>query len=347
MKLAGVKAVIPSRTIDNQAIKSMVAEQSAGLLKRDLQAALNRIDFYLTYSASDRRRWLADGEAPFDLLEQAIEGALAQASAKRSEVELIIYTGVDRGFLEPAMAYMVGAAFGMPHAHCFDIVDACMSWTRAVFIVSNLLAAGQYKNALIVNCECNMRYGGRVNPGCFRLTSVQDVEWNFPAYTVGEASTATFFVRDDSRRWEFHFSSASDYSDLCSVPLDGFDRYCKPGPRIGRNGPNQFTSFGSDLFRAATPPALEIFKKLSVPRDEIKAIFPHAASKRVWWDMGTELGVAHKIRFVYPHYGNLVSASVPTALAEAWSEGAVRESDTLAGWVGSAGISCASFAFQL
>ena len=347
MKLAGVKAVIPSRTVDNQAIKSMVADQSAAVLKDQLQAALKRIHFYLTYSAAERRQWLADGEAPFDLLEKAIEGALSQASAKRSQVELIVYTGVDRGFLEPAMAYMVGAAFGMSHAHCFDVVDACMSWTRAAFIVSNLLAAGQYKNALIVNCECSMRYGGPVNPGCFRLSSAEEVEWNFPAYTVGEAASATFFEQDKSRPWEFHFWSGAEHSDLCSLPLDGFDRYCRPSPRIGRNGPNRFTSFGSDLFRAATRPAVEVFKRLSVPRDEIKAIFPHAATKRGWWDIGMELGVAEKIRFVYPQYGNLVSASVPTAIAEAWSDGAIRESDTLAGWVASAGISCASFAFQL
>jgi 3-oxoacyl-[acyl-carrier-protein] synthase III len=84
-----------------------------------------------------------------------------------------------------------------------------------------------------------------------------------------------------------------------------------------------------------------------MPHDEIKAIFPHAASKRLWLDMGNEIGVADKIRFIYPCYGNLVSASVPTAIAEAWNEGAIAESDTLVGWVGSAGISFASFAFQL
>ncbi|MGB8509270.1 MAG: 3-oxoacyl-[acyl-carrier-protein] synthase III C-terminal domain-containing protein [Pyrinomonadaceae bacterium] len=347
MKLAGIEAVIPSRTVDNKTIKSMVTEQSTATLKDQLRAALSRIDFYLTYSASNERRWLADEESPFDLLEKAVEGALSQASAKRSDVELIIYTGVDRGFLEPAMAYMVGAAFGMPEAHCFDIVDACMSWTRAAFIVSNLLETGQYKNALIVNCECNMRYGGRLNPKCFRLSSAEEVEWNFPAYTVGEAATATYFVRDNSRPWEFHFISAANHSDLCSLPLDGFDRYCKPGPRIGRNGPNQLTSFGSDLFRAGKIPGIEVFNQLSIPHDEIKAIFPHAASKRLWWDMGSEIGVADKIHFVYPHYGNLVSASVPTAITEALNEGSIRESDTLVGWVGSAGISFASFAFQL
>lgn len=347
MRIAGVQSVIPSRTVSNDMIKSMVADYSSTVLQDRLRPAINRIDFYLTYSGSDQRRWLADHESPFDLLEKAVSDALSQASMKAAEIELIIYTGVDRGFLEPAMAYLAGAAFGMRHAHCFDIVDACMSWTRATFLISNLLAAGQYKNALVINCECNMRPGGRLNPGCFRLSRVEDVECNFPAYTVGEAASATLFVRDKGKPWEFHFWSGTEYSDLCNMPLDGFDGYCRPRPRIGHNGANQLTSFGSDLFRAARIPGIEVFSRLSAPRDEIKAIFPHAASKKLWWDMGSEIGVAEKIRFIYPRYGNLVSASVPAALAEAWREGTIRESDTLAGWVGSAGISFASFSFQL
>src|SRR5687768_4407403 len=106
MRLTGIKAIIPSRTIDNEMIKSMVSDQSSEILKNQLRATLSRIDFYLNYSDSDKRQWLADDEMPFDLLERAIEGALSQASVKRSDVDLIIYTGVDRGFLEPAMAYI-------------------------------------------------------------------------------------------------------------------------------------------------------------------------------------------------------------------------------------------------
>src|SRR5688500_3802448 len=134
MKISGIKTSIPSRTVDNKMIKSMVTDESNGTLNGQLRAALSRIDFYLAYSQASKRQWLADNETPFDLLESAIDGALSQASVDRSQVEMIIYTGVDRGFLEPAMAYMVGAAFGMSGAHCFDIVDACMSWARAVFI---------------------------------------------------------------------------------------------------------------------------------------------------------------------------------------------------------------------
>src|ERR1700761_4334850 len=176
MRIAGIQSVVPSRTVTNDIIKSMIADHSSAALRDRLRSAINRVDFSLTYSGSDQRRWLADHESPFDLLEKAISEALSQASASAAEVELIIYTGVDRGFLEPAMAYLVGAAFGMRHADCFDIVDACMSWTRATFLVSNLLAGGQYKNALVINCECNMRRGGRLNPGCFRLNTVEDVE---------------------------------------------------------------------------------------------------------------------------------------------------------------------------
>jgi 3-oxoacyl-[acyl-carrier-protein] synthase III len=70
-----------------------------------------------------------------------------------------------------------------------------MSWVRALFVAQSMFNSGAYKNALIVNCECSMRVGGNGNPGCFHLNSVDEVEWKFPAYTIGEAATATFLVR--------------------------------------------------------------------------------------------------------------------------------------------------------
>ncbi|RKP53606.1 3-oxoacyl-[acyl-carrier-protein] synthase III C-terminal domain-containing protein [Pararobbsia silviterrae] len=347
MKIAGIKAAVPSRTVTNRHIEDMVCEHSPELDERALRDALRRIGFFLTYSGSKARRWLADGETPFGLLSQAVGEAIADAQLRRAEIDLIVYTGVDRGFLEPAMAYLIGASLGMPQAHCFDIVDACMSWTRAAFIVSSLLSSGAYRNALIVNCEFNMRADGRVNPRCFRLEQVDAVEWNLAAYTLGEAASATVLVRDDAQPWEFHFGSEAQYSDLCSVPLDAWTAYCEPQPRLGCNGPNHFHSFASEMFRVGKPHAIEVFNRLSVPHESLKAIFPHAASMQAWWEMGTKLGVQDKIQFIYPDLGNIVSASVPVALARARDTGTVREGDRIAGWVGSAGMSFASFASQL
>lgn len=347
MKIAAIKAAIPSRTVTNRDIEDMVSMHSTGLDDHDMREALRRISFFLAYSGSRKRCWLSEDEKPIDLLSQAVSDAIVEAQLQRSEIDLIVYTGVDRGFLEPAMAYLIGAALGMPQAHCFDIVDACMSWTRAAFVVSNLLHAGQYKNALVVNCEFNMRADGRVNPRCFRLSHTDDVEWNLAAYTLGEAASATVLVRDDTNPWEFHFGSEAQYSDLCSVPLDAYNEYCEPRPRLACNGPNYFHSFASEMFRVGKPHAIDIFSRLSVPREDIKAIFPHAASMQAWWEMGTKLGVQDKIQFIYPDLGNLVSASVPVALARARDTGTVREGDQIAGWVGSAGMSFASFALRL
>ncbi|AUG08680.1 3-oxoacyl-[acyl-carrier-protein] synthase III C-terminal domain-containing protein [Pseudomonas sp. S09G 359] len=347
MKIAGLSAVLPSRTVGNLDIQRLVTELSPTLVGEELNLVLRRINFFLTFSGARERRWLAEGERPFELLSRAVSESLAEAQLKPSAIELIIYTGVDRGFLEPAMAYMVGSALGMPNAHCFDIVDACMSWTRAAFVVSNLMATNCYRNALIVNCECSMRAGGRVFPGCFNLTKIEQVEHNLAAYTIGEAASATVLVKDDGNPWEFHFSSENGASDLCAVPLDAYDLYCQPTDKLGCNGVNSFYSFASEMFDLGKPHALAIFEKLSVSFDSIKAIFPHAASLQAWWEMGCKLNVQDKIQFIYPEYGNLVSASIPVALAKARNTKVVEEGDYCAGWVGSAGMSFASFGFRL
>lgn len=347
MRIVGLNASVPSRIVSNREIERMVVENSRSLDETALNEALRRINFFLTFSGSKERRWAADGETPWDLLSAAVNESLRQAQLRPAEIDLIIYTGVDRGFLEPAMAYMVGKALGMPDAHCFDIIDACMSWTRAAFIVSNLMTTNTYRKALIVNCEFSMRAGGRVVPGCFCLTESGQVEWNLAAYTLGEAASATILVKDDKRPWEFHFSSANEASDLCSVPLEDYSLYCQPTHRLGRNGANRFYSFASEMFNYGKPYAVDIFKKLNIPCDSIKAIFPHAASTQAFWEMGCKLNIQHKIYFIYPTYGNLVSASIPVALAKAREEKVVRQGDNCVGWVGSAGMSFASFSFEL
>jgi acyl-CoA:acyl-CoA alkyltransferase len=347
MKIAGIKAVLPSRVVTNRHIEEMVRQQSPNLEEQDLRKALRRVSLFLVYSGSQQRRWLASDETPFTLLSQAVTGALSEAQLRPDEIDLVIYTGVDRGFLEPAMAYMVASAFGMPNAHCFDVIDACMSWARSAFIAYNLLSSGKYRKVLIVNCEFNMRLGGRINPKCFKLNTVEQVNWNFAAYTLGEAASATILVRDDENPWEFHFSSANQYNDLCSIPLEGYTDYCEPRPLLALNGADCFHSSASEMFKVGKPYAIDIFKNLSIPYADIRAIFPHAASQQLWWEMGKELGVQDKIEFIYPELGNVVSASVPVALARAREAGHIHQNDWLAGWVGSAGMSFASFTFRL
>ena len=80
---------------------------------------------------------------------------------------------------------------------------------------------------------------------------------------------------------------------------------------------------------------------------DVVRVFPHTSTYREWSSFGQDVGVADKIHFLYPEYGNLVSASVPAGLATAIADGLVRRGDRLAGWVGSAGMSFGAFSFVL
>jgi 3-oxoacyl-[acyl-carrier-protein] synthase III len=208
--------------------------------------------------------------------------------------------------------------------------------------------------ALIVNAEFNMYPGGPGVPDLFRLREAAEIDWRFPAYTIGEAATATLLVNDPAREWEFHFSSRTDLADLCAIPERNYKGYCALGlansletskERIGRNGPCRFTSFAAELSAHGTAEAINVFRKLSTPRGSIKKIFPHASSKRDW-DNGAEiLGVKDLLFHIYPHYGNVVAASVPAGIALAEEKGDIRRGDRLVTWVGSAGMSFSACSF--
>ncbi|GAB3109819.1 hypothetical protein GCM10027160_09320 [Streptomyces calidiresistens] len=270
---------------------------------------------------------------------------MERAGVTPEGVDVLIYTGIGRGFLEPGGAYHAAAALGTLRAQCFDVIDACMSWVRAVQLAEGLFASGACRTAMIVNAEFSLHSGGPVYPGVFALPDADAVSWSFPAYTVGEAATATVLTADGGRPWSFAFSSRPDLADLCNIPLEGHEGFCAPSEKVARNGVGRFTSFGFELHEAARSEAVEVLKRLDPPTDEIGAVFTHASARRFWQEMADSVGLGDRVFHVFQETGNIVSASVPTAIAGAVEEGRLRRGDRALGWVGSAGMSFSAFSF--
>jgi 3-oxoacyl-[acyl-carrier-protein] synthase III len=345
MKMASVKAALPSRKVSNDDIVALIEQHSRSTFSGNLGDALHKIRFYLGYAGSDVRHWLGETETPLQLLRRATDEALEEAGLRKDDVDLLIYTGIGRGFIEPGGAYHTAAALDIKRAHCFDVLDACMSWTRALHVVSSFFQAKTYKTALLVNAEFNMCDGGAVYPAVFKLPDLASIEWSFPAYTLGEAASAAVLTADSDDRWSFAFSSRPDLADLCNVPLPGYQGYCRPSDRVARNGVGRFTSFGFDLHLQGNPEAIDVFRRLDVPTREIEAVFTHASSKREWDNMAESVGIRDRLWHTYPYSGNVVSASIPVGIASAVAAGRVKRGDRVAGWVGSAGMSFGAFSF--
>ncbi len=345
MHVDSVKVAFPSRVVTNDEILELVRRHSVEASCTDLEQVLALTAKWLQHSGARTRRWLGEGETPIGLVDAAVKAALTDAGASVDDIELLMYVGVAKGFQEPGQAHLVAHALGMHRADCFDVVDACMSWTRGMHIAEAFLRTRRYRRILIVNSEINTFLGGPLYPANYRVQRLEELECTFPSYTIGGAATATLVSRDDDNPWTWRFVSRPDLAELCTLPIAPPELFANLSDKIGKNGVHRFTSFGKEMHQAGGTTAIELMRVVLAEHPAIARIFPHTSSYREWDGFARALGVADRMHHLYPDHGNLVSASVPSGMATAIEQGLLRRGDRAAGWMGSAGMSFAAYSF--
>jgi 3-oxoacyl-[acyl-carrier-protein] synthase III len=345
MRIDAAAVVLPSRELSNDDVVALIREHSLDLFPGDLEPTLKQIAALLRRSGARSRYWLGAEETPIGLISRAAEAALDEARCDRAQIELLVYTGVDRGFLDPAMAYFVADGLGMARVHCFDVVDACNGWSRALQLTQALFESGTYSRAMLIAGEFPMFEGGAVYPDLFRLRSIDEVARSFAGYTLGEAATAVVLSHDPGSAWQFRFSSRADLAHLCTVPLPGYDRYATNGSQPAANGVGQFVSHGAAMFSAAKSELTSLVRQLTVPLEEVAAIVPHAATSWEWEQGVRALGLDAPLLNVYPRFGNLVAASIPAGIACAVADHDIARGDRILCLSASAGMSFSAYSF--
>jgi 3-oxoacyl-[acyl-carrier-protein] synthase III len=345
MKLAAISLKTPSLKISNTDILDYIARYSAGVdaaLVRQQQKEVA----YLLRKTGSRTRYYRDrdkGETALGLLEQAIVEALQTAGVDKQQVDLLIFCGVGRGFIEPANAYFVAHRLGMS-CDCFDVADACMSWVRALELASFYLSKPDCHNVLVVNAEFTTYEHGF--PGVFRLDDRHKIAHTFPAYTIGEAASATVLQKADAR-WQFDYLSVPAAAPLCTIPMAQYLDYSTPDDRIGLNGPYQFVSFGSQLFEQTLASMGELVARSSIDLQAADLLFPHGAAGEPLLKITDHFDIPRqKISLAaFPAYGNLISASIPAAMTLALESGSLKRGMNCVLCPASAGMSFALVSF--
>jgi 3-oxoacyl-[acyl-carrier-protein] synthase III len=313
----------PSRLITNDWIVERIREQNRNHDERAVSHYCNTIQRLLERAGAEIRyvRDRENGERGFDLLVDAVRSALSDVGLAQNEIDLIIYCGVGRGFLEPANAAFVANALNMT-CDSFDVSEGCMSWVRSLQLAYNLLAMQTYSNILIVNAEFNVYENGL--PSVFGIRSGDQIKYTFPSLTIGEAATATI-VCNSSRHWKFRFRSAPAFASLCNLPLPGYEDFCHPDIRVALNGAHQLVSFGSELSKTATREMVAFIRETYQDLSVIDLWFPHVTSEADFRVPARLLGLEGRVRTdVFRWYGNLVSASIPAAMVLAEKQGLLK-----------------------
>jgi len=328
MKVAAISYRVPSRIMSNSDMIDMVDELNPNVSRVRKAVFFRAIDtLYGRLGARTRHvRDVARGEKAADVILGAMDDALAQANMVPEDIDLLIYCGVGRGFLEPANAYFYARSRGMRTTNCFDIIDACMSWVRAIQIAHLMLCAGTYRNVMVINGEFHLGIHDK-----WTIETLDSLSYTFPMFTIGEAATATILLPSE-QSWRFDYASQTDHADLCTIPLPAYDTFVAPSNRIGLNGPNKFVSFGRELFEAAEQLIGPLIQRTVPDIGAKRWYFPHAPSKNHYETLLPKYGVpAERIYLeVFPRFGNLVSASIPVGLCLAQKQGVLERGDQIA-----------------
>ncbi len=341
MIISSIAAGFPSLRVTNDELLQQIAVMNEALPKQEVIQYCERIGERLRRAGAEARfyRDRSQNEAAYPILKRAVHCALQDAGLTGNDIDLLIYCGVGRGFLEPAMAYFVASDFGMS-CDCFDIVDACMSWVRALQVVYNFFASGRYARALVINAEFNVYEHGY--PSLTKIASPSQWEYTYPAFTIGEAATATVLTASNAK-WDFHFRSIPQNVNLCTIPLSGFSGFSpNPALDLAPNGIDSFMCFGDAISGRGMRAMLKFIAEVYPQKGIFHKWFPHLATaepyKRAEKDLGSSVSFYTK---TFASYGNLVSASIPVAMHSASREGELNRGDRIVLCPISAGMSMA------
>lgn len=340
MIFENVAASFPKRRVRNEDVVDLVRHYSTSF-NGDVDKMLRVVRTLLDRSGLVTRQWRLPEEKPIDHLEAVVRDALEGSGLRPRDIELLVYVGIGGGFREPGNSYMVAKTLGMNKAQCFDILDACMSWTRAVSLVDSLFKTGGFRNALVVNAEFNMTEGLPGVPQNYAVRNFDELNYLIPSYTIGEAATATLLLPDQPENFSIAFQSRPDLADLCMIPTTGFDGYFQVSEEVAALGEGRFTALGTELHDRLAEEMPALIGRAGAYPAQADVVFTHSSSMPAWSGVGKQFGFAEKIFHIYPQTGNVVSASVPAAMALARQAGKLRKGDRVMCLMGSAGMSFA------
>ena len=335
MIIKGLGCSMPDHVATNDEVLREIMELSIPYFHNgERQQIESKIKALFRISGTQERRLRRNGERAYDYTQRTVNIALERAELKPTDIDLLLYVGVGRGWVEPGMATFWLHKFGMTNATGFDLLDACLSWMRALHIAHNFIKNGVYKHIMILNSEFNQEYKGPIK-------SPEVLPYRFAQLTIGESATATVLGPSYNGHADpyFEFKTDSSQHDLCKIPLPNIATY-NDDERCPDLDPLVFFAYSADLFNAANEMIPDLYLKSPVlPKLKCDVAFAHSASKSIIDNLARRLNMERQIVNLYHKFGNTVSASIPTAMWWALENGRLKRGMDMMLFMGSAGFS--------
>lgn len=343
MKILSVEHVVPKTRLTNEETIDRLSQASKDYLSADeLVMARHHVQFLFSISGA-ATRYVTDGkEQPLDLVVAAAKAAINRAGISAHDLDFILFGSVSRRYLVPSNAAVIQDALGAGNSTCFDILDACASWARALQVADKFLAGKSSGVGLVVSNET----GGYDQTNPWEIKSVDDIKLLVGALTLGEAATATIVTSSHDDQFRFFSKTYGQYSDLAVLPVSELSGHGELG--IADYEPLKFYTQTGELTKQGLKAAINTLEEADFFRDGPADCFvPHAGAEA---SVDTFLKITkipvNKLVMTYREYGNTVSSSIPLGLSLATKDMRITRGDRVFVATAAAGISTVGALFE-
>lgn len=262
---------------------------------------------------SERRIWDV-GTRPSTMAARVGELALARSGVPPEEIGLLVNTSVDRDYLEPSTASIVHGRLGLPPtALNFDLGNACLGFLSGMSLVAAMIERGEIDHGLVVDAEGSRavveatvaRLLGDPTPAVFRA--------QFATLTLGSGAAAMVLSRTDlvdgGHRFLGGLSRAgTEHALLCTGQHDEMttdtQRLLVAGLEVAAaTWKEAVDTFGWD------PRSFDLYAVHQISKVHTRAICDTLSLDE------------SRFPLIYPTYGNIGPASIPTVLSKAVESG--------------------------
>ncbi len=283
---------------------------------RDLEGVVETSDEWIVQRTGIRQRHIAgEGETTASLGEMAARQALDRANMTPADIDLIICATSTPDNTFPATAVNIQNRLGMHHGAAFDLQAVCSGFVFAVTTADSYIKSGLAKRVLVIGAETFSRI----------------LDWNDRTTCVLFGDGAGAIVLE---AMEGEGTTADRGVLTAHLRSDGAHReklYVDGGPSTtGTVG--HLRMQGREVFKHAVGMITDVieaaYAATGLGSDDIDWFVPHQANRRIIDASARKLGIDDaKVVITVDHHGNTSAASIPLALAEAASDGRIKEGD--------------------
>ncbi len=323
-RIRGVGAYVPERKISNEDVLEMLRAGSAEYLDETASEKLiERAKCTLAKSGNVTRYWCDEEQYCSDIARVAAERALEDAGIDAKDLDLIIFTGMSKAFVEPATAHILRHELGATRANVIDTQDACTSFMKSMELADSLIKNGNYRTILIATGERTYDWAD------FACKTLDEFSLKSAALTIGDAAGAVVLQATQD---PFYVENPKHMRFFYRI-MDGTYATCHIGLNYRFGERYRLSSHSSQLVRTGLQAVMDLLVE-RLKEDEWRDLrydnlFLHDIGKIIDqlvlpFLREANLCIPETYRSFFPEYGNVACASFPLGLWLAKEDGRIK-----------------------